>query len=48
MPNRALDKMDERKKTRRELEAVQRKVSFIWIYFHRGCNGTESAVLGVW
>lgn len=24
------------------------KLSFFWVYFHRGCNETNSVVLDVW
>ena len=44
-PNMSAGQKKKRKDV--ELEAIQRKLSFIWIHFHRGCNGTDSAVLGV-
>ena len=38
----------EKKAKNGELKAIQRKISFLWIYFYRGVDGTDSVMLGVW
>ena len=31
-----------------ELQAIQRKLSLFWVYFHRGYYDTESVMFGMW
>ena len=35
-------------KKAKTVSSRQRKLSFLWIYFYRGTDGTDSVMLGVW